>query len=121
MQIGGMWGFHNSRNRDLADRLYKKMINTELSKKYNKDKNKKLFDQYFLRDHVYSSMKNISVIHDSFMCKNFHDSEPWPTKRKGGCYVGGRHKSNCETEFEEGFRQCPVECRQKKHGDWIYC
>lgn len=121
MQIGGMWGFHNSRNRDLADRLYEKMINTELSKKYNKDKNKKLFDQYFLRDHVYSSMKNISVIHDSFMCKNFHDSEPWPTKRKGGCYVGGRHKSNCETEFEEGFRQCPVECRPKKHGDWIYC
>ena len=45
--LGGMWGFYNSRNRDLANSLYNKMIDKSLATQYNQN-SKKGLDQFFL-------------------------------------------------------------------------
>ena len=43
----GMWGFYSSRNRELAQKLYKKILNKSLALKYNQN-NRKGLDQFFL-------------------------------------------------------------------------
>lgn len=117
-----MWGFFNSRMRGLADKLFQKMISQELAFKYNKNKNEKGQDQYFLSDHVYKEIKNHSLIHDSFHCKNYKDSQPFPSQRVGHCFVGIPSNiiqyNSCDHKV---FHECPVECRPYQHQDWLTC
>lgn len=79
--------------------------------------NHKWSDQFFLRDYVYSLVKNDSLIHVSYLCAFYKDSIPFPTRRVGDCFVG--QVGNCNKNST--FIECPVECRPKGHKDWIYC
>lgn len=117
--MGGMWGFYSKRNRDLADELFKLILSLKLSRKYNRKlKNLKGFDQFFLRDQIYSKIKEHSIIHDSYHCEKFKDSKPFPTKRQGDCFVGG---INCNRSATAVILNCPKECRPKNHQDWLTC
>ena len=62
--------------------------------------------------------KNDSVSHDSYNCKSFNFTQPWPTKRKmkpanfvGAIFLNGPILDKI----------CPEECRPKDHKDWKYC
>ena len=118
MHLGGMWGFRGLMNRKMADMMFVKMIDRDVSIKYNKIKNIKGHDQYFLGHHVYPLVKINSTIHDSFLCKMYNDSTPFPTQRKGGCFVGQSGPGDC---YPDKIAECPVECRPKSHQDWIHC
>ncbi len=61
-----MWGFRGLMNRKMADMMFVKMIDRDLSIKYNKIKNIKGHDQYFLGHHVYPLVKMNSTIHEIF-------------------------------------------------------
>ena len=117
--LGGMWGFKTEKNREMAKRLFNIMINLSIAPRYNFPKNDKGKDQDFLRDYFYPYLKDNSLVHDSFYCNDYHDSEPFPTQRVGSCFVGASLKDTiCQNST---FLACPIECRPKDHQDWIYC
>lgn len=113
-----MWGFRNSLNRELADQLFLKMIDKSVSKQYNKLKNKKGTDQNFLSKYVYPLVKSTATIHDSYLCKKYKDSIPFPSPREGACFVGLSGPNYCANRT---MTECPKECRPKLHQDWITC
>lgn len=114
-----MWGFRNSLNRHLAKKTYELIIDKELSKKYVPNSVRpRGGDQLFLYEHLYFKIKNISTIHDSYKCNFYNDSKPFPTKRKGNCFVG--YIGNCN-ESASFNHKCPEKCRPIDHMDWEFC
>lgn len=111
-----MWGFYNSRNRDLASYIFSYIIDFKISAIFNKDKNVKQADQTFLREYIYPKIKKISIIHDSYLCKSY-GGDPFPTKRVGNCFIG----STAECYSNLTFYKCPDECRPTDHPNWISC
>jgi hypothetical protein len=69
----------------------------------------------FLKDKIYNLVKNVSIIHDSYTCKEYPGSEPFPVKRNGFNFIGST--DNYKTVNEP----CPFECRPINHSDWLYC
>lgn len=113
-----MWSFKVDKARELGQKIYSKIVDKSKSFKYNPNKKSpKGYDQYFLSHHVYNEIKNNSTIHDSYLCKRYPNSKPWPTQRKGDCFVGRVGKCN-----ETGaFKICPKECRPVDHLEWTSC
>ena len=104
-----MWGFKSYQNRDLAEKIYNSIINSNDYKRSDA----KGYDQVFLRDKVYPLIRKKSVIHDSYLCNNYKDSEGFPSQRKGNCFVGQVGECNKTGTYYE----CPIECRPKLHHD----
>ena len=113
-----MWGFYNKRNRQLARQVYMRIIDLTISESYNFKRNLHHGDQNFLAMYVYPLIKDKALIHDSYYCNEYKDSEPFPTKRIGNCSIGMFHAENCEKV--QGL-ECPVKCRLKDHHDWVFC
>ena len=113
-----MWGLKSSGDRKLANDIINKIKNKNIAEKYNFNSRKGL-DQYFLRDEIYGVIKEKSIIHDSFLCNQYKDSEPFPSKRNGNCYVG--QVGICSDYSNNPIPDCPIECRLKNHYDWLKC
>ena len=99
-----MWGFFNSRDRPLANKLFNLIIDRKTSMiDNNKQQNTYNVDQTFLAKVVHPLIVNNSVVHDSYLCKTL-GGEPFPTKRVGNCQIGNlariREKPN---ELFESF------------------
>ena len=121
-----MWGFNVSIDRPKSNFIFNKIVDKELSKKYNKNlKSPKGFDQFFLTDHVYPIIVRDSITHDSYSCKTFNFSSPFPTKRIGTCFVGAAmHNTDlCLKPSSEQltYYKCPMDCRPSNHLDWNQC
>ena len=83
-----MWGFYNSRNRPLANKLFNLIIDRNTSLKDNKkQQNSYNVDQVFLANVVYPLIVNNSVVHDSYLCSSF-GGDAFPTRRLGDCFIG---------------------------------
>jgi hypothetical protein len=106
-----MWGLKVSSNKELSNEIFNKIVNSQAYDSNSKKGN----DQYFLRDQVYFIIKDISIIHDSYLCKRYLPSEAWPSKREGFYYVGYTDVYKTVNE------PCPIECRPINHTDWLYC
>lgn len=79
--VGGYWGFANSRDRKLADHLFKILTNKKIAAHYNPDnRNLKGYDQYLLTDFFSTYSLRNSTTHDAYMCA-YINGDPWPTKR----------------------------------------
>lgn len=61
-------------------------------------------------------IKDKSIIHDSHFCKNL-GGEPYPTQRKGNCFIAFIGACNTSASFFD----CPIECRPKDHLNWTKC
>ena len=107
-----MWGLKVSSNKELSNEIFNKIVNSQAYDSNSKKGN----DQYFLRDQVYFIIKDISIIHDSYLCLFYNDSEPFPSKRKNKKYYIGLNNY-----YVSMLTECPIECRPKNHTDWIYC
>jgi len=84
-----MWGFYNQRDRNLGTRIFKIIIDPNIAKIYINGKvTEKGPDQRFLTKYVYPLIRSGSIIHDSFLCNQYKDSKPFPSKRIGSCFVG---------------------------------
>jgi hypothetical protein len=118
--LGGMWGFFNYRDRAKANLIFDRIIHPLIGVNLNPNhSNPKGYDQQFLSDYVYPEIKKNSIIHDSYFCLTLNDSEPFPTKRFGNCFVGTLQYV-CENK-KPYFSPCPVQCRPYDHQDWTYC
>jgi hypothetical protein len=114
-----MWGFKSNSNRNLANTIFYTILNKNIAVRYNHNKQSpKGADQSFLSDHVYKHLKQISIIHDSFSCKYYENSQPWPTRRIGNCFVGSPRECN---QSANNFYECPMECRPYNYRDWENC
>ena len=113
-----MWGFKRYLDPIKANLIFSFVKDKMISKKFNPNSNSpKGFDQIFLTTVVYKIISNKSLEHDSYLCHLFPNSKPFPSKRKGNCFVGGIGMCN-ETAL---FYPCPKECRPKNHLNWTYC
>lgn len=79
-------------------------------------------DQTALARHVWPWARQVALAHDSFLCKKFSSTSPFPSKRPEGVgnFVGAVISINNTIEFTSE-NQCPVKCRPKLHKDWLYC
>lgn len=78
-------------------------------------------DEDFLNRFVYKLLVRNATIHDSYHCRRFADSEPFPTKRKLNEYVGAIKSSTALSQQTETVEVCPIECRPPENLDWTYC
>jgi hypothetical protein len=116
--LAGMWGFYNAKNRQLANQILNTILNKDVINQYSSASDGN--DQLFLQNHVYSVIRENSVIHDSYLCQSFGGT-PYPTQRVGPCHIGGQNAFICENFRNQSFAPCPKECRPKDHQDWITC
>ena len=112
-----MWGFNSARNRNLANQIFQVIIDKSISANFNANlQSPKGQDQFFLTQYVYPSLRQNSIIHDSYLCMAY-GGDAFPTKRQGNCYVGSPSDCNATAIFIE----CPLKCRPKEHQDWKEC
>ncbi len=71
---------------------------------------------------VWPWAKRLTMTHDSYLCKKYSYTSPFPTQRVEGVgnYVGSVVSLNATLKFVQGS-ECPIKCRPKNHKDWIYC
>jgi len=113
--LGGMWCFRNYKDRKLGQQILKLLLEEADLRPYGRE-SRKDNDQSILRTVMWPMIKHDVVQHDSFACESYPGSEPFPTKRIKGGFVG------CVRDCEEGEPLvCPKACRPKEHEDWIYC
>jgi hypothetical protein len=112
-----MWGFYNSRDRNLANKIFELIKNPRIAYLYNKNlASPKGKDQEFLTDYVYPLVKGRSIVHDSHLCVHY-GGDPFPTKRVDNCFVATISLCDANSTFYE----CPLKCRPNVHQDWTYC
>jgi hypothetical protein len=115
--LGGMWGIRMSLNRNMSNKIYNLVVDKSIGQKYNKNgKSPKGNDQLFLSDKVYKFFVNQATIHDSYSCKKFANSKPFPTERKVVDHVGSVNYAP-----PDKIQECPIECRPSNHQNWKYC
>ena len=68
--------------------------------------------------YVWPWAKDISIAHDSYLCKNYPFTKAFPTQRRNepNNFVGSVVSENANL-----WQECPKECRPKDHLDWIHC
>jgi hypothetical protein len=115
-----MWGCRPALNRTFAAHALGKMLDRPLVNQYGGRG-----DQRFLTDHIWPSIQEQIIVHDSFLCTSFgKNAQPWPTRRQhpsneSGCFVGCPRP--CCTTSKHAFGECPMVCRPKNHTDWTMC
>lgn len=112
-----MWGVHMSLDRELSNKLFNLVIDKSIGRIYNDNgKSPKGNDQFFLSHQIYKFIVNQATIHDSYNCKKFARSKPFPTERKVMDHVGSVNYAP-----RQPIKECPLECRPEDHLDWKYC
>ena len=63
-------------------------------------------------------LKNLSVVHDSYLCQEYPSLHwrPFPTQRPDGEYNFVGAAGRVELRM-----MCPEECRPPDHLDWQFC
>lgn len=76
------------------------------------------WDQIALRRYVWPWAKKMAYAHDSYTCKKFSYTHPFPTQRLPGVgnYVGSIVSLNASVKDT-----CPEKCRPQEHKDWTFC
>jgi len=113
--MAGLWGAKTSKINNSMKSYFKKSI---LS--YGTDIIfKRGHDQTFLRTFVYPTIKYDLVSHDSYFCRRFIDSVPFPMKRNNNSdYVGNYIFRPNAIHIS---RECPIECRPSYGKNWKFC
>ena len=125
----GMWGFYNERNRTIANKVYRLLVDREISYNYKRN-NKRGMDQAYPIRYIFPFIREVTMTHDSYFCMTREyktgEKRPFSVRRDGACWIGlyrvGRYVTeyDCKTGNATLFK-CPVECRPKEHQDWIHC
>jgi len=115
VMMGGTWAAKVSSTRNRFRKSFAELFKNGLAY-INRFKGG--WDQVALQRYVWPWAKKMALIHDSYTCKKFSYTSPFPTKRELGVgnYVGSVLALNASIDAP-----CPEKCRPKEHKDWIYC
>ena len=66
--------------------------------------------------------KKVVLAHDSYTCRTFYKTTPFPTKRKNGIgnFVGSVIALGDTIPFSSKY-ECPWKCRPYQHKNWTFC
>ena len=75
--------------------------------------------QVLLEAYMWPVAKGDMVAHDSWYCEWFSSpmNRAWPVRRE----LGGRNFVGSAFEEHSITRECPSECRPRKHPEWTLC
>lgn len=108
---GGMWGAVKGAIPDIVGKI-----------KAWRNKDKYLEDMNFLQSVIWPIARDKIISHDSYHCKNYPNSKPFPTQRLMKEHVGQvfDHLESPRLGDIQGFldRETPVECRKIK--EWLF-
>lgn len=109
--LGGAWGVKLNKNRSAIVKMADKLFNEHHQHVHDYDQ--KLLDRLF-----WPIAKINSIAHDSYCCEIIGYSQPFPTKRQDGLFIGGRGLHS-----EELREPCPEKCRPRNvtSPDWNFC
>ena len=112
--LGGMWGAR----MDTGHREQFREVMGELLEGARGLSWRKGLDQSLLTKYVWPRVRELSCVHDSYLCDKMRGGHwrPFPTQREEGEYnfvgAAGPMKIN---------RKCPEQCRPEDHQDWTMC
>ena len=119
--LGGMWTANvtSSIMRDLWKGSFIGILNDNLAYVTRQDKNRNIVkgpDQKILAGYIWPWAQHVSLSHDSYHCRGYKSSQPFPTQRiiEPNNFAGAIYFRNVTLKVE-----CPIECR--KHKEWKYC
>ena len=113
--LGGMWCYRTANSLTRAtDNL--ELILKNAGRRSSTSEAEKGDDQDMLQKYLWPVLKNDVIQHDSYLCKKYPGSIPYPSQRSAINEVIGGPR-------EMGLRSpvCPKECRPRNHLDWLYC
>ena len=111
--LGGMWCYRTKNNLTRATEILELMLQNA-GKRNSLSEPSKGEDQSLLHKYLWPRVKNDSIQHDSYLCKSFPGSLPYPRQRLANHHVIG-------TKGVYVVPECPKDCRLKEHADWLYC
>jgi hypothetical protein len=114
--LGGLWGIKLNKERSWMRNLSHYLLSPNVVQCYTGKR-----DQAFLEDYVWShaNIYNKMILeYDSFFCKRFPNSRPFPTRKKSPTHFVGCRRPNCTRDKHP---PCPKQCRPVNHQDWIWC
>ncbi|KAK2705489.1 hypothetical protein QYM36_015770 [Artemia franciscana] len=112
--LAGMWGARlDKRGKEIREAAVNMVLSSQDDLKST--------DQRQLAYQIWPLVKNDSVVHDSYNCKNHHLRScditlPFPTRRENLTFVG--QVASGKWLFIE---ECPEECRPMEHKEWYFC
>ncbi|XP_046632219.1 uncharacterized protein LOC124311892 [Daphnia pulicaria] len=116
--LGGCWGVKISQQRAAIVATAEKMLGENHS-------HKKGYDQQLLNGFYKSMAVNSMVAHDSYCCEKFKGSQPYPTPRQNGAFIGAaQHNPPIQPVLNV---PCPESCRPHNLtgplaiADWSFC
>ena len=113
--LGGMWCYRTINNIAKATRILE-LILKNAAKRSSTSEASKGNDQPMLHIYLWPELKNDVIQHDSYLCKRYAGSIPFPSQRSAvNEIIGLTNRSGIEA------RVCPTECRPRDHQDWLYC
>ena len=75
-------------------------------------------DQFFLKKYVWPWAKYDAMQHDSYFCKKYSRTRPFPIRRKNET---NNFMAAVVAQNQYIWKKCPEKCRPKEHQDWEYC
>lgn len=114
--MGGMWGATWGRDPIKTSSMMRTLRTQIISQAVGKRKYDQ--DQIILKEVLWPAMADWVVAHDSYNCRRFNGSSPWPTQRSNGEFVGAARFRRLKTTVS---KPCPEVCRPPAHRDWLYC
>jgi len=118
--LGGTWGAKVDKQRRSFMDAFKKLFHDGLA--YIPREKGGGYDQIALMRYIWPWGKKVALSHDSYCCRKFSNTSPFPTKRLSGVgnFIGSVISLNQSVGFDSS-NYCPEKCRPKNHKDWVYC
>ena len=112
--LGGMWGARmDTGHREEFRGVMGELLEAARGQSWIKGR-----DQSLLSKHVWPKVRDLSCVHDSYLCDKIKGGHwrPFPTQREEGAYnfVGAAGPMNIHNK-------CPEQCRPQDHQDWTMC
>jgi hypothetical protein len=109
---GGLWGGTKGAIQDMKSQIM------------SANREEYMDDIRFLHDTISPKIKNKQIAHDSYCCKEFPNTRPFPTQR----YPNYQHVGQVFNELNEprmtdidgSIRALPIPVECRKQSDWIY-
>ena len=118
--LGGTWGVKlTSAVRGKVNQSFQRMFHSNV---FFSNQDKRGPDQDLLKEYIWPWAKDLAMVHDSYHCKNYSNTIPYPTQRKDTIcnFVGCIPELKSRITFTKG-NKCPMKCRPRNHSDWKYC
>lgn len=114
--LGGLWGIKLNREQPWRKNMSEYLLSPDFVRCYTG-----ALDQNFLEEYLWphaDKYRHRTAMYDSFHCRKFAGSLPFPTRKESPTRFVGCRRPNCT---RDKHAQCPKACRPPNHPDWIWC